>query len=816
MGFFKNKLIGGESMKKRKMAMSMAIIKKEKLAIILKELLHLKYILNYYSPKQKLSKENEIRKIDMSTAFSSLEAVEKSLKKLQKHIDMLQKSAEELNDESNIYFLILHSKISRDFSNILYVISLIYKKVYQIFEESYHQYIPKPTLGRRFSNNSLVNRLKEYYETIINQFIEDDYKGLILSWSYTNYISLEEKHDTFTSRNGSEYGNYINIPYWYYEIPTLLPSITHECIQIALLQESSILKEYKASFIKAVNQYLNTPQPEPSFIEEEKMLDEKHNLTNKIIADIISYNIYNNAYLFSLFHDIAGANLAKLFRLRNKDTKKYNNLKEYIEENFLWKISSYKFEPLIDLSYIRLTILIQYAIDRTTNSDECKAILEMKSLLSSIFMPNESKYGLEKIYREHHHYYSSYQTFQKAHHNISQLYLKIIDDTSLPKKLKDISANEKIKSLDFNKLWRLHLENNSQKNDLRKEMHQKTFAYINQFHPHIARDHKELGIPYSLTFVKILKVLNCSKKQKTPQCLDSAIQNAFKEDNYYHAFGIYDLAIIKKSKNSYYKSDDNAKKKSYIYGKSDDAIKRYINSLQKIKESNIRFYESKFSLMQIYPTINGNINSKSNSSNNASILYNIDLNYKMANGNRLKFLAKAITIIADTLREKCNEFSTVQIFKTLGPGDLILHFQGVSNDKFLQFAEILIPLPCIKRTFTTILAERNKKMQIEPSENYRTVSFIRLNLTDKVTLNDIIQNTPIELYQHYIESIHITSGVLDLEIIWKAKTKVKTVMGFYNHLMEKKYIRDFQTKFNKVYPLKKNTCNVVMWKESAK
>ncbi len=773
---------------KRTIAESMVIIKKEKLAIVLKELLHLKYILHYYSPKEGRSKESETKKVDMSTAYNSLKAVEKSLKKLNKHIQMLQKSTENSTNQDNIYFLILHSKISRDFSNILYIISLIYKKVYQIFEESYHQYIPKPTLGRRFSSNSLVSHLKQHYEDIIKYFTDNSYNGLILSWSYKNYISLEEKHDKFTSNNGSKYGNYINIPYWYYEIPTLLPSITHECIRIALLQKNSKLKKYHKSFNHEVNKYLNSPRADISFSEEENILSQKYSLSNKIIADIISYDIYKNAYLFSLFHDIAGANLAKLFRLENKEkTKEFDTLKEYIEENFNSKISSYKFDSLQDLSYIRLYVLIDYAKRYTQNRDEKEILLQMEEMLFSLFDPSGSKKGLELIYSNHSHYLSSYKIFQKVLNNISQLYINIIQKYPLPD-TSVIHKQKSIKNLNFLELWHKHLKENIHKNELRIQIHKETFNYLCQLNPFFNLKDKELGKPYSLTFIKILKFIQCNTEDKKTICLDNKIDTCFKDRKYYHAFGIYDLAIFQDTSN---------------YATNiETIIEEKFKTISRVKDNQIRFYESKFSLMQIYPTIYGS----NNKDNHVSVLYNIDLNYPK--NHPLKYLAESITTIANTIKNNKNKFSSVKIFKTLGPGDLILLIEGVSNNEFLQFSEIIIPLPCIKRTFTTILAKKDSKIKIKPSTTYRIVSYIRLNLNTNNTVHSIIKKTLShfnEIYsdfsKEYIENIHITSGVLDLEIIWKSRTKLETIMEFYNYLMIKKYIRDFQTKFNKLYPL---------------
>lgn len=765
---------------------SMVTIKEDKLTIVLKELLHLKYILNYYrtsSPKDKPYKlKGKTNKVDMSIANESLKSVENSLRKLRTYIEKLREHSSDSVD--NIYFLILDSQIGYDLNNILYVIELIYKKVYQIFEESYHQYIPKPTLGRRFSNNNLVGNLKGHYESIIKSLVADDYKGLILSWSYRNYISLEEKHDRFTNNNGDKYGAYINLPYWYYEIPTLLPSVTHECIRISLLQDNFKYKELKKRLENAVNSYLNNPRDDLSFTQEEKILSDKYNLTNKIVADLLSYKIYGNAYIFSLFHDIIGAGLAKAFDLKDKhNLKMYKSLKDYIENNFDWKASSYKFNNLRDISIIRLKVLLSYVDSAEGSIEDKEHIEQMNELLLSVLSSEGKRSNLESIYENHPHYKDSFLVLKRALLNISKLY---IDEVS---KLESISLKEleNIKNIDFQKLWTQHFNGSIHKNDLRKLLHKETLENIER---NIKKENKraEIGTPYSLTFVKMHKKLNCNNSSEL-KCLDSVINRCFEDKPpYYHAFGIYDLAILKKT--SEYPRN---------FKESTDKKFKKIDELNSGKKE--RYYESRYSLMQIYPTIEGKSCEKDN---DVSVMYNIDLT--TINNSAGRFLACTILRIARRLESNLSEFCKVQIFKTLGPGDLIVLIDGVSNNDFLKLTEKVLPLPFIKRTFTTILAKKDRKESIKPNKNYQIVSFVRLDLSSKEPVESIVKSIiESDFGENHIDSINLTSGVLDLEIVWRAETSIKTVMEFYNSLMEKSYVRDFQTKFNKNYSLTKDS-----------
>ncbi len=775
-------------MDNRSIKESMVAIKKEKLSIILKELLHLKYILNYYSPKaiQDPQYREKTNKIDMSTANKSLKSIEKSLERVKKYIDILQ---EHTAKEEDIYFLILHSKIEYDFNTILYIIELIYKKVYQIFEESYHQYIPKPTLGRRFSNNNLVGYLKEHYESIINALLKKEYKGLILSWSYRNYISLEEKHEQFIAQSTNKEGAYINLPYWYYEIPILLPSVGHECVRIALLQEDFLIKGVKNFFQKAVSNYLNKPRNDLSFAQEEIILMDKYNLTDKIVADLISYKIYGIAYLYSLFHDIIAVGLAKTFALNIKKeqeefSSKQESIKEFIERYFEWKASSYKFDPLRDISLIRLYVLINYALMHPSSYDNSPVHIEhinqMHSLLNAIVGFSDKKSDLESIYANHPHYYNSFLILNEAITNIAKLYI----NTAYEKGLLFLEKRDLIKQINFKTLWEKHFKNNIHKNELRKILYNDMLKIITKECEN-EKEKNEIGTPYVLTFVKMLKKLQCNFLQKshTQSCLDNVINHCFKDESYYHAFGLYDLAILKDT--------------SQYPIKLNSIIKKKFQEIDALNEgTKERYYKSHFSLMQIYPTINGKNESKSN---NITLLYNIDLTSTY--GNILEFMAKSTLKLAKILKEHTAIFKKVKIFKTLGPGDLIVLIDGVSNEDFLGLTEKIQPLPFIKRTFTTVLAQKDMKYNIKPNKNYQIVSYIRLDLSAKESVYDIIKSTLKEFDARYIDKIYHTSGVLDLEVVWKRETSLKTVMSFYNILMKKSLVRDFQTKFNKLYPL---------------
>jgi len=796
-------------MSKISIKQSLIQIKKEKLSIMLKEILHLRYILNYYSlkPKNRDSSSDTKQTIesanikeDMSTAEESLISVKESLKEVYDIIKILDNyiNSDKDTQEENLYFIILQDYIGKTINNTLHTIELIYKKIYQIFEESYNQYIPKPTLGRRFSNNNLVSTLKSHYEKIINSLGVAKSK-LILSWSYKNYMSLEYSQYELNRYNSTKsYETFINLPYWYYELPTLLPSITHACIKIVLTQKDSKIREQKEQIEKDIKSYSINLQN--NLLIADKILDKDIALTDKIIADITAFAIHGNAYIYSLFHETIGIGMAELFDISLKKDivpkGATTPISEYMEECFEYRVLPYKFNPLRDISAIRLHVLLSFAIETDSY------ILEMKKLLNSILNTNNMSM-VSKLYNKNHpHYKDYYNIYNEVAIDIIEAYKSAIEHSNIIYEIKSIFKG--VKTTNFNQLWEKHLNDGYvHKNEFRKILHEQTKINLEKI---INKDLDKLGWgePYSMRFVKIHKSIDCTLKDKNSKdnCFDKKINHYF--ENYYHSFGIYDLLLIYSTKNLYENIDVIIEQK---FEKFNDKLE-------------LRYYESRFALMKIYPTIEASGNSNNDTKQYVSIMYNIDLNFPI-DEERYQFLANAIDTIAETIKtesqnfcddSKSNEnasiekkFSKANIYKSLGPGDLIVIIDGVPEDNFLQFSQYIVALKEVKRTFTTVLTK--DKESLEPGEEYNIVSYVRLALDEEETLDSKINNILDKYYKEdignrdKIEKVYITSGVLDLEIIWNNTATTKDVINFYELCMRERVIKDFQTKFNKKYPL---------------
>jgi len=798
----------------KKLKQSMVAIKKEQLLIILKELLHLKYILNFYrktDDKNSTNSEyNDIEatkvKEDMYSAHSNLLALERDLMKLQTMINLLNNSIDQSNN-SDIKFILIYDYITQNISNALVIMELIYKKVYQIFEEAHNQYIPKPTLGRRFSNNNLLKALKDNHQEIISLFSKkysQNSKNLILSWNYRNYFQLEREQEHLLYINNNRYGNYINLPYWYYELPILLPSITHEAARVALLQEDSTLKALKKVLLKRIDTFLATPKLNNRYYIKEQILTSSNRLVEKILADIVALTIYKEAYLYSIFHDLAGAGLSTHFNLEANEYKNTTIKDSNFENSFSMQMHSWNFDKKRDLIIIRLHILIAVAESKGLQVES------LSNFLHSIYPLSNTNRGLHRIYYEQLHYYDNYKQHTKAYEEIIDQFVQWIN-SDIYREIEKKTIQKKI-NIDFSYLWSERfkkLEKNRvlHKNEFRKLLHKTTIKALQYYADTLTGSHKigvreEIGKPYSMTFVKIRKDLNCGNPKNCQgpiNCLDCYIYAKF--SNYLNCFGIYDLLKIEPTDK--YEDIDRALK---------EVIQNFIvNSFTKTKpckscyiknsdsnQNELKYFESKYSLMQIFPTI---YSTEKDSKSNIHALYNIELDYTLiatkvsSNEQALEYSIKEIV---DELLNHKDFFKEATIYKSLGPKDLMLLVKEIDKNDILKLNPILTKLISVKRTFTTILSNQEGKKSIKPNENYQIVSYLRVKLNDNINVKEKVLTLIDEFeYKDQIDNISLISGVLDIHIVWKVNTKTETVFELYNLFIKQKLITDFQTKFNK-------------------
>ena len=135
-------------------------------------------------------------------------------------------------------------------------------------------------------------------------------------------------------------------------------------------------------------------------------------------------------------------------------------------------------------------------------------------------------------------------------------------------------------------------------------------------------------------------------------------------------------------------------------------------------------------------------------------------------------------------------FGYVNIYKSLGPKDLILEFRKITLDNIYYIKEQIFQDvgDNVGRTYTNIFSELDRKIIV--SDNIRITSILRLRLDYSNKVMDLLKE------KEYLE-VYFTSGVTDLNIIWDTKN-LKDVLNFHKLLIDKKYTTDLKIKINQI------------------
>ena len=291
---------------------SLKLLQIEKMVIILKELEHIKNILDFFNGYDKSESEKKPIKRNILYLKSDIESLENKIKKLKIINDSLEGT-------ESMLFIIQYDYIRTQIEDMLRVIHALYNKMQQLFGETLNQYLPYPTLGRRYSNNGIMMYLGNYYREMLKTLSPTHTNKLILGWNYRTgfqyrlFINREIKRDNYKD---DTYNDYIDLPYWYYELPFLLPSITHEVAYISLRQPhekiekpySNLKKDIKKFLGDRSNIFIQKIQKVHNVIGFKEYSD---NLAKVIFSDIISLEIHKDAYVNALFHNIIGEKLSK-------------------------------------------------------------------------------------------------------------------------------------------------------------------------------------------------------------------------------------------------------------------------------------------------------------------------------------------------------------------------------------------------------------------------------------------------------------------------------------------------------------------------
>ena len=749
----------------------------EKMVIILKELEHIQNILDFFNGYK--AEECKEKPIKQNIAY-----LKEDIFALQKKIKNLKKINQDLDPSDLMLFLIQYDYIRTQIEDMLRVIQALYNKMQQLFGETLNQYLPYPTLGRRYSNNGIMMYLGNYYREMLKSFSEDNEPSnkLILGWNYRTgfqyrvFVNRETKRENYKE---DTFNDYIDLPYWYYELPMLLPSITHEVSYIALRKPNKKMKVPFENLKEEIKLFLNDKSN--NYVQKVQDVigyDEYgEDLSKVIFCDVIGLKTHGESYINALFHNILGEKLSKDYLKITHD-----------EENEYFKIlpNEWYFVQKKDHSILRLHFLLSLSKDHSDYKN-------MKKLVNNI-MPltaDDKPYpGFDQTYRYNYpNFRASYQSVQNY---LTQL-LKRLEKWEKINQNK-LDAIKPLKNPDFNKLWENRYE--VQRGGEDTVMHQNNFRQ--SIHTEISKidylatsHEKNESIIYLMELGKARKDINQNKDINIIQMITDNIdkdKNASDEEERVtklSVYGIYDWVTITRKRSSF------------------NITERFENLLQKIPTENtspivdgLRYFKAKQVLMKVHQTIKGH--NQNNINPEFSVIFNIELSKKIdssecTNGyNKLKL---AISNIAKKLDKHLNNFKTATIYKSLGPKDLTL----IINDASLEFIfEFLTELNKqesdseegkVLRTFTMLCSEFNKLPKIE--DNFVLISYLRISNDFKEDdLEKMKQNT-------LMRSLHEVTGVMDFRVEWKKEASIADVLNFYNEMLEHSYLTDFQTKIER-------------------
>jgi len=773
---------------------SLKLMQIEKMVIVLKELKHIQNILDFFSGYKEDNKTHESKPIK-----KNINLLQKDIKALQKKIETLQSIHENMSSDSLMLFLIKYDYIRTQIEDLLGVIDALYHKMQQQFGETLNQYLPYPILGRRFSNNGIMMYLNNYYREMLKEFlgtteVKRTSSQLILGWNfktgfkYRIFVNREIKREGY---NKESYNNYIDLPYWYYELPMLLPSVTHEVAAIALRNPHEhiarlfqALKHELHNFLMDTNN--NFVQKVQDIIGYDEYGDE---LAKEIMSDVIAFQVHKEAYVHALFHNVIAEKLSKDY-LKVMHKKKDEYLKIVPNE---WYFNQKK-----DHAILRLHFLLHLIKDKSSSNYS-----DMLKILNTLMpLDNYAKIqeGFSKTYQYNYpNFKSSYQSVQNYLMQTLNV-LKIWHENNR-EKFKDIPTPIEEESPSFKRLWeeRYTIQLESQQSyQPNMVMHQSNFRQ--EIHSKISKldflkeeSSNDESLIYILELGKVRKDISFQTKEKID--IIKQIEDTITSDKYssevdtlstkhFSVYGIYDWAILKEKKSSI------------------NIVDKLETLLKSSDKEAVKYFKTKQVLLKVTPEICGTINP--NETQTFSVIYNIELEKSIGKDksitNGYKDLKVSILNIIKTLTNPINitKFSKANIYKSLGPKDLTLIIEESSLEFIFNFISQLNKItydekePNILRTFSMICTSFETP-NIKFEKPFNLVSYLRISNT--FTKNDL--KMLIEKQKKHIKSLYEITGVMDYRLEWIDNIEINEVFKFYNEMIESKCLTDFQTKIEK-------------------
>jgi len=788
---------------------SLRLLQVEKIVIILKELENIKSILDFfngYNTYQDISEnspigDNKEKKEKNKPIKRTISYLRQDIKNLEKQIQQLQHTNNELKNSESMLFIIQYDYIRTQIEDMLRVIHALYNKMQQLFGETLNQYLPYPVLGRRYSNNGIMMYLGNYYREMLKTFSPDHTNKLILGWNYRTgfqyriFVNRELKREHYED---DTYNDYIDLPYWYYELPILLPSITHEVAYIALRNPSESMKKPYSKLKTTLKDFLDdTNNVFVQKIQDVLAYDEYgEDLTKVIFCDIVGYKTHGKSYINALFHDIIGEKLAKDYL---KIIHHKNN-----EKSFKLISNEWFFMQKKDHSILRLHFLLSILYNENEEDKDYESMKEMIDSIMPISDENQKiKVGFFKIYT--HNYPNLKDSYLAVKNYLSQL-LTVIQQWEVENREEIAQIITPKNSPNFNKLWkeRYKVQKNlhnpkalNEKKDLvihqnifRREIHTiiSGIDYLKDYKDKI--ENNEEHIIYLMELGKARKDVPISEGYNINKLIENEIDDnsneiGEKDDLKLSVYGIYDWITIKR-------------KDSII-----DISDRFQELIDKTKNeyqiNTLKYFKAKQILMKVHQGILGG---SPEIKEDFSVIFNIEIAKKIDNEkctNGYNNLNKSIKNIANTLHNHKDYFKKADIYKSLGPKDITVIIQESSLESIFKILEALNQHRHnldnnneegeVLRTFTMLCSPFGTPATLK--KPFSLISNLRVsNEFKKDNIQELIDKT-------IMDELNEVTGIMDFRIKWKEGVEISEVLEFYNRMTEKSYLTDFQTKIEK-------------------
>lgn len=642
------------------------------------------------------------------------------------NIETLLNEYKVFSEKNALILAILYDKNKKEYVEIYKKLNFITKSIEQNLFDSLNQFIPRPFLGKKYSSKALITKLNDYHK---NLFLNITNKKMEFKVN-----TFWDFNDKFLCDISSKYSDnsYISFPYGYYELPYILPVMMHECSHI-ILKNTDVFKDLLDDMddnLRFILDYkIKGTIHDTSFNRLNEIVNTRE-YAEDIVSDIISLKVYGLSYLLTFFHIAYG------FDIHNEGVIVSND--DFDD----FKISNWNFTTDKDFLILRFTFLL--SILELGNDEENKAIIESIRWYLQLFdIKNDNPHSLNTLIKESPYtkkydvIYKSYETnrsiVELLLENLSKIYDKEYLDNLISLKIEDF------KTIDFNRLWHNRFNNLNKnqnivpdKSEFRKILH----SFLDN------TDSK----PYILKYIKM----------RTDKEFDlTKIGNELKENDIYNCYGLFNYVTI---------------------CKQDENICLDIEDL-KLNSKLDNYYTINHSLMK-YTHISGK---NEDSENLVNCFLHIELKDSVIfDINKYK-----------TFIEKYDKlFGYVNIYKSLGPKDLILEFRKITLDNIYYIKEQIFQDvgDNVGRTYTNIFSELDRKIIV--SDNIRITSILRLRLDYSNKVMDLLKE------KEYLE-VYFTSGVTDLNIIWDTKN-LKDVLNFHKLLIDKKYTTDLKIKINQI------------------